>query len=50
VTIDNILVLVNIALEQAALSACPSGDRDGDGSVTVSEIIAAVGAALAGCQ
>jgi len=49
VTINEILVCVNMAIGTAAADACPACDVDADGSVTVNEIIAAVGAALSGC-
>jgi hypothetical protein len=49
VTVDEILVLVNIALGNDDISRCPAGDADASGSVTVDEILAAVNNALAGC-
>lgn len=49
VTIDELLIMVNIALESTALAACEPGDASGDGTITVNEIIAAVNKALAGC-
>ena len=49
VTIDEILRLVNIALETASLDICPAGDESGDGSVTLDEILKAVNFALTGC-
>ena len=49
VTVDEILVGVNIALGTAAPSACPNFDSNGDGSVTVDEILVAVNNALTGC-
>jgi hypothetical protein len=48
VTVDELLILVNIALGNAGVAACSSGDIDGSGTVTVNEIIAAVGNALNG--
>jgi hypothetical protein len=50
VTVDEILILVNIALGNAALSVCPAGDGNTDGQVTVDEILTAVNNALNGCQ
>jgi hypothetical protein len=41
--------LVNIALGNRQLSACPMGDANGSGDITVNEIIQAVGYALNGC-
>jgi hypothetical protein len=49
VTVDEIVVLVSIALGTAAANDCPPGDRDGSGSITVDEILQAVNAALEGC-
>ncbi len=48
-TIDEILRLVNIALGTASIDICPAGDVDGNGEITIDEIIAAVNAALTGC-
>jgi hypothetical protein len=49
VTIDELVLLVNIALENRSLSSCPAGDRNNDGTVTIDEIVAAVVVALEGC-
>jgi hypothetical protein len=46
VTVEEIVLMVNIALEQNLLSVCPAGDPSGDGKITVDEIILAVAAAL----
>jgi len=48
VTINELLVGVNIVLGTAPLSSCPALEST-DGSVTISELIKAVGAALGGC-
>ena len=40
---------VNIALGSQQLDVCRIFDRSGDGHVSVSELIQAVGAALNGC-
>ncbi len=48
VTVDEILVMVNIALGTVDISQCPAADPNGDG-VTVDEILAAVNAALSAC-
>jgi hypothetical protein len=48
VTVDELIVGVNIALGSAAVSLCPSFDIDGDGQVTVDELIVAVNVALTG--
>lgn len=49
VTIEEILVGVNVALGLAGLDRCPNFDANGDGSVTVDEIVRAVSFALSGC-
>ncbi len=49
VTIEEIVVMVNVALGQRQASACAAGDRNADGEVTVDEVVAAVNAALQGC-
>jgi len=41
--------MVNIALGSAPLSACPAGDANGDGHITIDEILTAVNNALNGC-
>jgi len=41
--------LVNIALEALPISACPPGDLNGDGEVTIDEILSAVNNALNSC-
>jgi hypothetical protein len=49
VTVDEIIVMVNISLEVAPLSGCTVGDANGDGAITVEEIIQAVNNALTSC-
>jgi hypothetical protein len=49
VTVDEILVMVNVALGSASVSACQDGDGNGDNQVTVDEILGGVNRALAGC-
>jgi hypothetical protein len=41
--------MVSIALGEQPIGACEVGDRDGDGNITVDEILAAVTNALVGC-
>jgi hypothetical protein len=41
--------LVNVALGQASSGACPAGDVDGSGEVTIDEVLQAVNRALIGC-
>lgn len=49
VSVDEVVVGVNIALGAVPLSRCNPFDRDGSGSVTVEELIGAINNALAGC-
>jgi CSLREA domain-containing protein len=49
VTITDIVIMVNIALESTPVTACTAGDVNGDGQITVVEIIIAVGNTLSGC-
>lgn len=49
VTIDELLLAVNIALGRRPVSACTAVDRNGSGEVTIDELIAAVSNALEGC-
>jgi hypothetical protein len=49
ITVDELLTVVNIALGNAPVSACRAGDPNGDGQVTIDEILAAVRNALYGC-
>jgi len=49
VSVNELIVGVNIALGSATLSACAVFDTDGSDDVTVNELIAAVNNALNGC-
>jgi hypothetical protein len=49
VTINELVLAVNIALGTTALSACAASDRNGDGQVSINELLAAVNAVLNGC-
>jgi hypothetical protein len=49
VTVDEIIRAVNIALGNATLSTCPLADIDGNGGVSVNEIVQGVNNALSGC-
>jgi len=49
VTVDEVLVMVAIALGASDLADCARGDGNGDGDITVDEILAAVRNALEGC-
>ena len=48
-TVDELIKGVNIALGTTSVDACPSFDANGDGAVTINELIAAVNRALTGC-
>jgi hypothetical protein len=50
VTINELILAVNIALGDAPVSECSAIDRNGDGSVTIDELVAAVDSALDGCS
>jgi hypothetical protein len=50
VTVDEILLITNIALGNSPIDACTAGDANGDGEITVEEILAAVNNALNGCD
>ena len=50
VTVNDTIVMVNIALETRPVTACPAGDPNENGVITVNEIIQAVNNALVGCS
>lgn len=50
VTINELLLLVNVALEQAQVSECSAGDGDRNGAITIDELLVAVSHALNGCE
>ncbi len=50
VAIDELVLLVTVALDLAPASRCAAGDTDGDDAIAVSEIVAAVDTALTGCR
>ena len=50
VSIDEIIVAVNIALGLRNRHDCPPADVDNNGDVTIDEIISAVHRALQGCE
>lgn len=49
VTINELIIMVNIALGSAPVEDCLPGDANGDGQITIDEIILAVNHALDGC-
>lgn len=50
VTVDELILGVNIALGSAQIGQCGSFDTNGDGDVTINELISAVNNALGSCQ
>jgi len=49
VTVNELVVMVNVALGSAPVSQCAAGDANGDGDITVNEIILGVNHTLDGC-
>ena len=49
VSVNELIIGVNIALGRATVEQCTSIDADGDGAVSINEIVSAVNAALTGC-
>ena len=49
VAINELLAIIDVALGQAPVSMCEAADVDGNGGITVDEILAAVNSALNGC-
>ena len=49
VSIDEIILGINIAVGERAVAVCDSFDAGGDGAVSVDELVGAVNAALNGC-
>jgi len=47
--LDDLIRLVNIALDNQPISACTAGDREFDRRITIDELVVAVRAALEGC-
>ena len=50
VTVNELLVMVNVALGNTALTACRAGDGNHDNKITIDEILTAVTHALNGCR
>jgi len=44
------LIMVNVALGNTGVASCLAGDGNGDGEITVDEILKAVKNALSGCE
>jgi len=49
VTVDDLLVMVNIALGTAPITECPAGDGNGDGQIAIDDLLTAVNNALDQC-
>lgn len=49
VSVDELVTMVNVALERYDVSRCAAGDRDGDNAIAIDEIVTAVDHALGGC-
>jgi hypothetical protein len=47
--VAELITAVNVALELAELAACSAADVDGDGGVSIGELIGGVNSALLGC-
>lgn len=50
VTVDELVTLVNVALQNQSVSVCTAGDRDFNQQITIDELVSAVNAALGGCR
>jgi len=49
VTVDELLVMVNVALDNLPATACANGDHNADAAITIDEILQAVNNALLAC-
>jgi hypothetical protein len=49
ITINEIVILVGIALEQTPIGACAAGNTDGNQRITIDEVLTALNWALDGC-
>lgn len=49
VRVDELVRMVNIALDLLAVDGCEAGDRNGNGRITIDEVLLAVTHALGGC-
>lgn len=50
VTVNDLVVMINVALGDALVSTCEAGDKNRNGAITVDEILVAVNNALTGCE
>ena len=49
VTVDDLLTMVNVALDNTTVDHCSAGDANGDHAITIDEILTAVNYALTSC-
>jgi hypothetical protein len=49
VTVNDVIVMTNVALGTQQVSACTAGDADSNGHITVNEIVTGVNSSLHGC-
>jgi len=49
VTIDELITAIRVTLGEIEVTVCAAADRNGDGMVTVEELVAGVAAALGSC-
>lgn len=49
VVVNEIVTMVNIALERALMNTCAAGNSDGNQQITINEILTAVNGLLGGC-
>lgn len=49
VTVDELVIGINIVLGRAPLDTCNSSDANDDGAVMINEVVSAIRSALAGC-
>ena len=49
VRVDELILAVNIALERTAVDECRAGDQNGNGRISVDELVTSVNHALSGC-
>jgi hypothetical protein len=49
VIVNELVILVNIALGSANVSTCTAGDVNGDQTIVINELLAAVNSAILSC-
>ncbi len=50
VSVNELVMMVNIALGAEEMSSCAGADTNADGSISIDELVRATGAALEGCE